>query len=87
MLLSPGEQTFYGMTPVDALVWWLVRLMAPEIGVVPFRVGTRQSPHCASLVSVFQHDIAVALAHWLAGANTGHAPRICPVLPPMRQLA
>jgi hypothetical protein len=31
-LSSPEEQTFYGRTFKEALAWWLVWLMAPEIG-------------------------------------------------------
>jgi hypothetical protein len=37
-LSSPDEQTFYGRTLEEALAWCLVWLMAPEIGVGPFRV-------------------------------------------------
>jgi hypothetical protein len=33
----PEEQTFYGRTLDEALAWSLVWLMAPEIGVGPFR--------------------------------------------------
>jgi hypothetical protein len=34
----PEEQDFAGKTPKEALAWCLVWLMAPEIGVGPFRV-------------------------------------------------
>ena len=37
-LHSPEEQTFYGKTLKEALAWCLVWLMAPEIGVGPFRI-------------------------------------------------
>jgi len=37
-LSSPEEQTFYGKTLEEALAWCLVWLMAPEIGIGPFRV-------------------------------------------------
>ena len=37
-LHSPEEQDFYGKTLEEALAWCLVWLMAPEIGVGPFRV-------------------------------------------------
>ena len=37
-LHSPEEQTFYGKTLEESLAWCLVWLMAPEIGVGPFRV-------------------------------------------------
>jgi hypothetical protein len=37
-LSSPEEQTFYGRTLEEGLAWCLVWLMAPEIGVGPFRV-------------------------------------------------
>jgi hypothetical protein len=37
--LSPlEERTFYSRTREEALAWGLVWLMAPEIGVGPFRV-------------------------------------------------
>ena len=36
-LSSPEEQTFDGRTLEEALAWCLVWLMAPEIGVGPFR--------------------------------------------------
>jgi hypothetical protein len=36
-LHSPDEQHFYGKTFEEALAWCLGWLMAPEIGVVPFR--------------------------------------------------
>ena len=35
---SPERQEFYGRTLEEALAWCLVWLMAPEIGVGPFRV-------------------------------------------------
>jgi hypothetical protein len=35
---SPEEQTFYGRTLEEALAWCLVWLMAPELGIGPFRV-------------------------------------------------
>jgi hypothetical protein len=35
---SPEAQEFYGKTLQEALAWCLVWLMAPEIGVGPFRV-------------------------------------------------
>jgi hypothetical protein len=38
MLSSAEEQTFSGKTLVEALAWCLVWLMAPEIGIGPFRV-------------------------------------------------
>jgi hypothetical protein len=37
-LSSPAEQTFSGRSLEAALAWCLVWLMAPEIGVGPFRV-------------------------------------------------
>jgi len=37
-LHSPKEQDFDGKTLKEALAWCLVWLMAPEIGVGPFRV-------------------------------------------------
>src|SRR5215207_3620857 len=37
-LHSPEEHDFYGKTLEEALAWWLVWLMAPEIGVGPFLV-------------------------------------------------
>ena len=37
-LHSPEEHDFYGKTLEEALAWCLVWLMAPEIGVGPFRV-------------------------------------------------
>jgi phage terminase large subunit-like protein len=37
-LHSPEEQTFYGKTLEEALAWCLVWLMAPELGIGPFRV-------------------------------------------------
>jgi hypothetical protein len=37
-LSSPEEHDFYGKTLEEALAWCLVWLMAPEIGVGPFRV-------------------------------------------------
>jgi hypothetical protein len=37
-LSSPEEQTFYGRTLEEGLAWCLVWLMAPEIGVGPFRI-------------------------------------------------
>ena len=37
-LHSPEELGFYGKTLEEALAWCLVWLMAPEIGVGPFRV-------------------------------------------------
>ena len=37
-LTSLEEQSFYGRTLEEALAWCLVWLMAPEIGVGPFRV-------------------------------------------------
>jgi hypothetical protein len=37
-LSSPEEQTFYGRTLEEGLAWCLVWLMAPELGVGPFRV-------------------------------------------------
>src|SRR5215212_10086210 len=37
-LRSPEEQTFYGRTLEEGLAWCLVWLMAPEIGIGPFRV-------------------------------------------------
>jgi len=33
-----SRDTFYGRTLEEALAWCLVWLMAPEIGVGPFRV-------------------------------------------------
>lgn len=36
-LSSPEEQTFDGRTLEEALAWYLVWLMAPELGVGPFR--------------------------------------------------
>jgi hypothetical protein len=36
-LHSPEEQDFYGRTLEEALAWCLVWLMAPELGVGPFR--------------------------------------------------
>jgi hypothetical protein len=36
-LLSPDEQEFSGRTLEEALAWCLVWLMAPELGVGPFR--------------------------------------------------
>ena len=38
MLNSPEEQTFSGKSLEEVLAWCLVWLMAPEIGVRPFRV-------------------------------------------------
>jgi hypothetical protein len=38
-LHSPEEHDFYGKTLEEALAWCLVWLMAPEIGVGPFRVN------------------------------------------------
>jgi hypothetical protein len=35
---SPEEQDFYGTTVGEALVWCLVWLMAPELGIGPFLV-------------------------------------------------
>jgi hypothetical protein len=35
--ISPREE-FYGRTLEEALAWWLIWLMGPEIGVGPFRV-------------------------------------------------
>jgi hypothetical protein len=40
-LLSPEEETFSGRTLEEALAWCLVWLMAPELGVGPFRVDER----------------------------------------------
>jgi hypothetical protein len=37
-LHAPEEHDFYGKTLEEALAWCLVWLMAPEIGVGPFRV-------------------------------------------------
>jgi hypothetical protein len=37
-LHSPKEQSFCGRTLEEALAWCLVWLMAPELGVGPFRV-------------------------------------------------
>ena len=37
-LSSPEEQTFYGRTLEEGLAWCLVWLMAPELGIGPFRV-------------------------------------------------
>jgi hypothetical protein len=37
-LHSPEEQDFYGKILEAALAWCLVGLMAPEIGIGPFRV-------------------------------------------------
>ena len=37
-LHSPEKQDFYGKTLEEALAWWLVWLMAPELGVGPFLV-------------------------------------------------
>ena len=37
-LHAPEEQTFYGRTLEEALAWCLVWLMAPELGIGPFRV-------------------------------------------------
>ena len=37
-LNSPERQVFYGRTLKEALARCLVKLMAPEIGVGPFRV-------------------------------------------------
>jgi hypothetical protein len=37
-LHSPEEQDFYGKTLEEALAWCLVWLMAPELGIGPFRV-------------------------------------------------
>jgi len=37
-LSSPERQEFYGRTLEEALAWCLVWLMAPELGVGPFRV-------------------------------------------------
>jgi hypothetical protein len=35
---SPEEQTFYGKTLEEALVWCLVKLKAPKLGIGPFLV-------------------------------------------------
>jgi hypothetical protein len=35
---SPERQEFYGRTLEEALAWCLVWLMAPELGIGPFRV-------------------------------------------------
>jgi hypothetical protein len=35
---SPERQEFSGRTLDEARAWWLVWLMAPELGVGPFRV-------------------------------------------------
>jgi hypothetical protein len=35
---SPERQEFFGRTLEEALAWCLVWLMAPEIGIEPFRV-------------------------------------------------
>jgi hypothetical protein len=37
-LHSPEEHDFYGKTLEEALAWRLVWLMAPELGIGPFRV-------------------------------------------------
>jgi len=37
-LSSPEEQQFYGRTLEEGLAWCLVWMMAPEIGIGPFRV-------------------------------------------------
>jgi hypothetical protein len=37
-LSSPEEQTFSGKTLEEALAWCLVWLMAPELGIGPFKV-------------------------------------------------
>jgi hypothetical protein len=37
ILSSPQVQTFYGKTLEEALAWCLVWLMAPEIGIGPYR--------------------------------------------------
>jgi len=37
-LHSPEEQDFYDRSLEEALAWCLVWLMAPEIGIGPFRV-------------------------------------------------
>jgi hypothetical protein len=44
-LSSSEERTFYGRTLEEALAWCLVWLMAPEIGVGPFRVCLGQQRH------------------------------------------
>jgi len=38
-LHSPEEHDFYGKTLEEALAWCLVWVMAPELGIGPFRVG------------------------------------------------
>ena len=35
-LRSPEEQDFYGKTLEEALPWYLVWFMAPELGIGPF---------------------------------------------------
>lgn len=37
-LHSPDQETFHGRTLEEALAWWLVWLMAPEIGIGQFVV-------------------------------------------------
>jgi hypothetical protein len=37
-LQSPEEQDFSGRTPEEALAWYLVWLVAPELGTGPFLV-------------------------------------------------
>ena len=37
-LHSPEEQDFYGKTLEEDLAWCLVWLMAPELGIGPFRL-------------------------------------------------
>ena len=36
MILSPEEQNFSGKTVEEALAWYLIWLMGPELGVGPF---------------------------------------------------
>ena len=38
MLYHPEEQQFYGKTLEEGLAWYLVWLMAPELGIGPFMV-------------------------------------------------
>jgi hypothetical protein len=37
-LHSPDEQTFYGRMLEEGLAWWVVWLMAPQLGIGPFLV-------------------------------------------------
>jgi hypothetical protein len=54
VLMSPEEHEFHGKSLEEALAWCLVWLMAPELGVGPFVVPTRQADTTPALMPVSQ---------------------------------